>query len=192
MTTWRTFPTLPAYEVSDEGEVRLIGSDKPLKTKQDRYGYRRVNLIRPPVHNVWFRVHLLVLETFVGPKPSTRHRGIHQDDNRRNNHINNLSWKMAEVSLRRRRVINLNLPHPQCECGKPHDFEIILRRGAMIAKLTPRETEVLILLFKGLSTADIAAHLGNTEKTIKGRISGILNKFGVCSRGELVNLLYPL
>ena len=39
-----------------------------------------------------FRIHILVCETFYGPKPSSIHQVNHIDGNRSNNHYSNLEW----------------------------------------------------------------------------------------------------
>lgn len=52
--------------------------------------------------------------------------------------------------------------------------------------LTSREREVLALLVRGLSTAEMAAELQLSKKTIKLHISGILRKFEVSSRAAAV------
>jgi DNA-binding NarL/FixJ family response regulator len=51
-------------------------------------------------------------------------------------------------------------------------------------KLTPRETEVLRLLARGLSNKEIGATLVIGEKTVKTHVSSILSKLGVPSRTQ--------
>ncbi len=86
----------------------------------------------------------------------------------------------------------VELPHPACTCGKPHDFEAIVMSCAKAVKLSPKETEVLVLLFKGFEYQEIAEALGNTHQSIKSRVGTIMEKFDVGSRMELVNVIYPL
>ena len=84
------------YEVSDAGQVRIAYPDKLhvlLKPEVNRGGYHRVRLWRQDGKRIWYRVHLLVLETFVGPRPTTRHHGAHLDNNKSHNGLSNLSWK---------------------------------------------------------------------------------------------------
>jgi DNA-binding NarL/FixJ family response regulator len=50
--------------------------------------------------------------------------------------------------------------------------------------LTPRETEVLQLLARGLANKEIARDLGIGEKTVKTHVSNILSKMGVLSRTQ--------
>jgi DNA-binding NarL/FixJ family response regulator len=52
--------------------------------------------------------------------------------------------------------------------------------------LTRREAEILKLAAKGLTNRDIAAHLGLTERTVKGHLVNIFGKMQVGSRTEAV------
>ncbi|MBB5855390.1 response regulator [Amycolatopsis umgeniensis] len=61
---------------------------------------------------------------------------------------------------------------------------------AMIAKLTPREQEVLALLGSGLSNADIAGKLFVVEGTVKAYVSTILNRLGARNRVQAAITAY--
>jgi NarL family two-component system response regulator LiaR len=50
--------------------------------------------------------------------------------------------------------------------------------------LTPRERDVLALVVKGWTNAEIAGQLGVSRSTVKVHVSNILSKLGVSSRGE--------
>lgn len=55
-------------------------------------------------------------------------------------------------------------------------------------RLSPRETEVLELVSRGLSTRDMAERMHVTERTVKFHVTSILNKLGASNRAEAVAL----
>ena len=54
--------------------------------------------------------------------------------------------------------------------------------------LTPRETEVLDLLARGLANKAIAARLGISDQTVKFHVSSICGKLGAANRTDAVRL----
>ena len=85
-----------------------------------------------------------------------------------------------------------NIYAPECSCGIPIDFGGYVVFAAWGGELTWKETNVLVCLCRGLSTKEMASLLGNTEKTLKHHIAGIFHKFGVESRTELFNTIFPV
>jgi FixJ family two-component response regulator len=62
--------------------------------------------------------------------------------------------------------------------------------SARLARLTPRERQVLSLLTTGLLNKEIAAQLGTSEKTVKKQRRQVLSKMEVRSATALMGLLY--
>lgn len=98
MAQWKTCPSDPHYEVSDEGEVRSIDrmierNGKParvqgvlLKLRKHSNGYRGVSLRYRQA-----MVHSLVMEAFVGPRP----KGMdinHKNGDKADNRLENLEY----------------------------------------------------------------------------------------------------
>lgn len=64
-----------------------------------------MRLRSPSGRRVWRKVHLLVLEAFVGPRPSPRHHGAHYPDpDPTNNRARNLRWALPEENEAHKRA----------------------------------------------------------------------------------------
>ena len=70
--------------------------------------------------------------------------------------------------------------------GVPRAVAAKLAEYAPRVSLTPRETEVLSLVAKGLSNAEVAERIGRAEGTVKVHLKNILQKLGVDDRTDAV------
>jgi hypothetical protein len=97
METWRGIPDFPKYEVSSLGRVRRAAPGTNtragliLKTPPDSRGYPMV-IFYGSGKRFARKVHRLVAESFLGPRPTPLHEVAHADGSRDNNAVVNLRW----------------------------------------------------------------------------------------------------
>lgn len=139
---WRPVVGFPTYEVSDTGLVRSTKTRKYISPAPSHNGYLRVRIIKDG--DVYCRrLHHLVLEAFVGPRPTPQHHGAHGPDRRKtNNRIDNLRWALpveneADKKVhgtwrtgKHRRFTTAEIERIRSECAEGvSDSEIARRRG---------------------------------------------------------------
>lgn len=100
------------YEVSDQGRIRSwtnLGGQKvrpteprPMKSVHNYAGYHVLTLSKDGIRTQ-HRLHCLVLQAFVGPRPKG-YQGAHRDDDKNNNHLSNLAWKTVGENIRDRHL----------------------------------------------------------------------------------------
>ena len=85
--------------------------------------------------------------------------------------------------MRKRVLITIDARRRACRCEQA-------RISTRLARLTPRESQVLPLLMTGMLNKQIAAELGVAEKTIKTHRRQVLYKMEVRTATALAGLLY--
>ena len=85
------------YSVSNDGLIRNDDTGKIKATRDDRYGYERVELYRNGTP-FYCRVHKLVAESFVD-NPDNKPQINHKDGNKHNNSYKNLEWVTAKENM---------------------------------------------------------------------------------------------
>lgn len=126
------------YEVSDQGRVRSLnysgtGRSQVLKSSSDTYGYLQIQLCKNGNRKMT-KVHALVLEEFVSPRPPSLVCD-HIDANRANNRVENLEWVSVKENTRRGRSsemlrLRVGSKHPNAKLSEKQVVEIRLRYAA--------------------------------------------------------------
>lgn len=119
MTEWRTIPSFPRYQISDQGDV--LGPRGVLTRLIDACGYYRLGLYRDG-KRVNCRIHTLVAEAFIGPRPD----GLvvrHLDGNHLNNHPSNLRYGTPSDNVRDSVFHGTQRNIRKTHCPRNHAFD---------------------------------------------------------------------
>ena len=138
--TWKPIPGYEGwYEASSFGRVRSLDRFSPsnggirairgrvLKNQKHHTGYVQVSLCKNGMKESR-RVHHLVLEAFIGPRPEGM-EACHNDDDPDNNQLSNLRWdsKSANQLDKVRRGTHNNGRKTHCPRGHAYVEENIYR-----------------------------------------------------------------
>ena len=88
MAEWRTVPDWPRYEVSDEGQVRVIGKKAPKRTWLNTNGYETTQLSHKGYKRAFTSIAWWPAAFCEGHDESVNHI----NGNRRDNRAVNLEW----------------------------------------------------------------------------------------------------
>ena len=98
------------YEISNCGNLRKLNSNKLRKLQTDKDGYNIITIWKNG-KSYLKRINRLVAEAFI-PNPNNLPIVNHKDENKQNNHVENLEWCTVEynnVYSKARPIIQLDL-----------------------------------------------------------------------------------
>ena len=100
MKDWRTIPSYPDYEASDDGEIRNIKTGRIIRQQLGPRESRQVQL-RKDKQGHMARVNRLVAEAFIPCDEDTTYLdAIHIDSDKSNNRPDNLKWGTRKETAR--------------------------------------------------------------------------------------------
>ena len=103
MTEWKAIPSFPQYEASSDGDIRRIKTGRVLRPTVSSPAYYVVGLYKAKDPKVYCkRVHLLVAEAFLGPRPEGLFI-LHGPNGALDNSVSNLSYGTQRQNLLDRR-----------------------------------------------------------------------------------------
>jgi hypothetical protein len=131
----------PEYEVSEDGKMRATTdryrrpSGTIIKGSQNK-GYIQYNLTAPGESGrgssrIGYYAHTLVLNAFIGPRPSNKTQCAHYDGDPGNNHFRNLRWATAAENTEDRvRHGNIYAGHRKLQAEQVKSMRRMRREGA--------------------------------------------------------------
>ncbi len=116
---YREVTGFPAYRVGDDGTLwsKHKGPWRELVGGVDKDGYRRAVLCHDGTRKS-LKVHTLVLNEFVGPRPSGR-EAAHNNGVRTDNRVLNLRWAAHEDNIRDKKA------HGTHQAGEAHGCALL-------------------------------------------------------------------
>lgn len=126
------------YEVSDRGDVRSLRTGRTLSLNRISEGYRSVRLYGADTPPREVKVHRVMLEAFVGPRPEgmlTRHL----DGNHLNNTLSNLAYGTYSENAKDAVRHGVNYNTAKTTCPRGHAYDAVNIRGGRRCRTCHRE-----------------------------------------------------
>lgn len=170
-TCWKRVEGFPDYEINQVGQVRRFKpyrhhpARRLLKGHFDSTGYLRYELSRDGIsHQV--HAHTLILQTFVGPKPSANHEAAHGDGIRGNSVLSNLRWATRRENSHDR-YRHGTMPNGQKSCR---------------SKLTDSQVGEIRRLLETVTNEEISRRFNISRQTVSAIKTGARWKgIGICA-----------
>lgn len=168
---WKSIPDYEGlYEVSNYGRVRSVYRYKRiLKPMISNSGYERVDLFKNK-NRKQFSVHRLVALTFID-NPEGKKIVNHKDENKLNNHINNLEWVTNKENCQYGTAIERRTEHFNYKVRKVNNANQIARCSKPISQFTKDG----IFIRDWPSAAVCARETGYSVSGIRGVVTGKRN-----------------
>jgi hypothetical protein len=148
MTARRPWPRNSRYLVGDDGTI--VGPRGLTRGQVSGDGYRQITIRFRDGHRETHGMHVLVAETFLGPRPSPAHQVAHANNDRQDNRPENLRWATGSNNMSDR-----------------------VRHGTNGLKLTAEDARTIRgERAAGVSRAELAARFGVSEGTISHIATG--------------------
>lgn len=177
---WRPIPLAPGYEASDQGRVRSFRRGAPaggrlLALPTDQAGYHVVRIFHD---GAWRprRVHQLVLEAFIGPRPCGAAEIRHLNDVKDDNRLSNLAYGTTAENMRDRVANGIHHYASRDACKRGHKFTPAntyiqaKRPNTRQCRQCQRDRcEVARLLAGGMLARDLIATYPHLEAVIETR-----------------------
>lgn len=96
---WKIITSHPEFEISENGDVRKIGTNTCRKVQDNGKGYKLVQFRKSGTKPKNEYIHRMVALAFIGEPPSDQHVVAHNDGNRANNTYSNLRWDTVAGNL---------------------------------------------------------------------------------------------
>ncbi len=169
---WKSVPKYEGiYEASNMGEIRNVNTGRVLKPFITHGGYALVSLYKNGKSKS-STVHRIILETFVGEKPSINHCGMHMNGKSSDNRPENLQWGTYKENESHK------TKHGTCLSGKKNPAVRLTKDQVAFARKFYSKAD------KSFNFTGLAKRFGVNKSTIWRAVRGIYWPDRAATKGE--------